>query len=223
MKEMILGLALLGFVSSALAVDRAELDGRIRTLTHQFEALQQQPDERVPADVLRRAKGIILLNRTKAGFMFAVQSGGGVAMVKEKSGDWSPAAFIRSNGGSFGFQGGGEQDFCVMLLMNASATRRLTDSTIHFANEARGTAGNNSAGAEKNFDSSHQSVLVYAERSGFYGGVAFKGGTLSADRNANELYYDKFVTLKDILFDHKVEPTDASIGLADKIKAYSKK
>ncbi len=223
MKTIILSLLLLGFVTSTFAADRAELNNRIQTLTDKFAAMQQLPDRRVPADVLRRAKGIILLNRTKAGFMFAVQSGGGVAMVKDRSGDWSPVAFIRSQGGSFGFQAGGEQDFCVILLMNSNAVRQLSSSSINFANEARATAGNNSAGAEKNINSPDQSVLVYAERSGFYGGVAFKGGTLSDDRNANEVYYDRFITLPDILFDHKVEPTQAARALAHKISEFSRK
>ena len=168
----------------------------------------------MPADVLRRAKGIILLNRIKAGFMFAAGTGGGVAMVKEKSGDWSPAVFIRSNEGSFGLQAGGEQDFCVMLLMTAGTTHRLMDSTIQFGNEAHATTGNDSGGAEKKINSDDQSVLVYAARSGFYGGVEFKGGKLSADRNANEIYYDRFVTLHDILFDHKVESTETARELA---------
>lgn len=221
MKTILLGLLVWGAVSPALAVNRTELNNRIQTLTARFEAMQQRPDTRAPADVLRRAKGIILLNRTKAGFMFAIQSGGGIAMVKDKSGEWSPVAFIRSTGGSFGFQAGGEQGFYVILLMNSNAIHQLTDSKIRFANEARGTAGTNSAGAEKGINSSDQSVLVYAKRSGFYGGVAFKGGTLSADRNANEVYYDKFVTLSDILFDHKVEPTKAARELVQKISQYS--
>lgn len=222
MKTVLLGLLVLGLVSPALATNRTELNNRIRALTAKFEAMQQQPNERVPANVLRRAKGIILLNRTRAGFMFAFQSGGGIAMVKDKSGDWSPVAFIRSTGGSFGFQAGGEQDFCVMVLMNAHAIRQLTDSTIRFANEARGTAGNNSSGAEEGLNSSNQSVLVYAERSGFYGGVAIKGGTLSPDQNANEVYYDRFVTLNDILFDHKVEPTKTARELTQQIERYSR-
>lgn len=221
MKLTILSLVLLGFVTSALGVDRAELNGRIQALTAKFEALQQLPNKRVPADVLRRAKGIILLNRTKFGFVFAAHSGGGIAMVKDRSGDWSPAAFIRSTGASIGFQGGGEQDFFVMLLMNSNAIHQLTDATINFANEARGTAGNNSAGTEKKLNSPDQSVLVYAERSGFYGGVAVKGGRLSADRTANDVYYDRFVTLRDILFDHKVKPTQPAKELAQKISQYS--
>ena len=111
----------------------------------------------------------------------------------------------------------------MVLLMNSNAVHRLADGTINFANGARATAGNSSAGAEKNINSSDQSVLVYAERSGFYSGVAFKDGTLSADRNAKEVYYDKFVTLRDILFDHKVEPTEPAEQLAQKISKYSQK
>ena len=73
MKTIIFGLLLLGLAGPALAVDRVELDDRVRMLTGKFEALQAQPDKRMPADVLRKAQGIILLDTTKAGFMFAFQ------------------------------------------------------------------------------------------------------------------------------------------------------
>ena len=44
-----------------------------------------------PAETLRKAQGIILLDRTKAGFLFAYQGGGGVAMVKDaKQGQMEP-------------------------------------------------------------------------------------------------------------------------------------
>src|SRR5437879_12618216 len=95
MKTIMLGLIMLGFAASALAIDKAELDNRIRTLTDKLEALQQKPDKRIPADNLRKARGIILLDRTKAGFIFAFQGGGGVALVKDPTTDkWGPAAFL---------------------------------------------------------------------------------------------------------------------------------
>jgi lipid-binding SYLF domain-containing protein len=52
----------------------------------EFQAMQARPDKRVPAEVLGKARAIILLDRTKAGFVFAYQGGGGVAMVKDKKG-----------------------------------------------------------------------------------------------------------------------------------------
>src|SRR5262245_39457426 len=91
MKTLTLGLLLLGSASATLAIDKAGLDYRIRMLTAKFEAMQAKPDKAIPAENLQRAQGIILLDRTKAGFLFAYQGGAGVALVKEpRSEKWSP-------------------------------------------------------------------------------------------------------------------------------------
>ena len=220
---MLLGLLLFGWVSPVWAVDRAELDDRVRMLTGKFEALQAQPDKRVPADVLRKAQGIILLDTTKAGFMFAFQGGNGVAMVKDKWGNWSPVAFVNRNEGSFGFQAGGEQNFYVILLMTTNATRVLLKPAIDFGAEAQGTAGDTSSGAEGKVVSPFQSVLVYDEHNGFYGGVAFKNGALAPNENDNQVYYGQYVSMRDILFDKKLEATPAAAHLAEKIKTWARK
>jgi len=223
MKVLMLSLLLLGFVSPVLAVDRAELDDRIRMLTGKFEALQAQPDKRIPVDVLRKAQGIILLDTTKAGFMFAFQGGDGVAMVKDKWGNWSPVAFLNRNEGSFGFQAGGEQNFYVILLMTTNATRVLLKPAIDFGAEAQGTAGDNSSRTEGKIVAPFQSVLVYDEHNGFYGGVAFKNGALVPNDNDNQVYYGQYVSMREILFDKKLEATPAAVHLAEKIKTSSKK
>src|SRR2546422_3863938 len=110
MKTITLGLLLVGFAASAIGVEKTELDNRIRTLTAKFEALQLKPDKSVRAENLRKARGIILLDRTKAGFLFAYQGGGGVALVKDPQTEkWSGAAFLAANEASLGFQVGGQQ------------------------------------------------------------------------------------------------------------------
>jgi SH3 domain-containing YSC84-like protein 1 len=223
MKTMLLSLVLMGLVSPVLAVDRAELDDRIRELTAKFEALQAQPDKRVPANVLRKAQGIILLDTTKAGFMFAFQGGDGIAMVRDKWGNWSPVAFLNRNEASFGFQAGGEQNFYVILLMTTNATRVLLKSAIDFGAEAQGTAGNNSSRAEGKIVSPYQSVLVYDDHNGFYGGMSFKNGTLAPNANDNRVYYGQYESMSDILFDGKVERTETATALAEKIRTYSQK
>jgi SH3 domain-containing YSC84-like protein 1 len=223
MKVIILGLLLLGMVRPVLAVDRAELDDRVRMLTGKFEALQSQGDKRVPAEVLDKAKGIILLDTTKAGFMFAFQGGDGVAMVKDKWGNWSPVAFLNKNEGSFGFQAGGQRNFYVILLMNTNATHGLLKSAVEFGGEAQGTAGNNSSKAEGQFVSPLQSVLVYDDHDGFYAGAALKTGRLAPADDDNKVYYGQSVTMSDILFDKKLGPTQVSYDLAKKIKTWSNK
>ena len=224
MKTLTLGLLLLGLATSALALDKADLDHRIRKLTAKFESMQSNPEKRVPADVLRQAKGVILLDRTKAGFIFAYQGGSGVALVKEpKTEGWSPAAFVSANEASLGFQIGGEKAFYVILLMHTNAVRMLTEAMIDFAGEARGTAGDSSAGAEGKISDIEHPVLVYDDRAGLYGGAALKGGAISADDEANRIYYDQYVTLRDILFDKKVKATDSAAELAKRLTEHSTK
>ena len=224
MKTTLFCLVLVSCALSASAVDKADLDNRIRTLTDKFDALQRQPDKAVPADTLRKAQGIILLDRTKAGFIFAYQGGGGVAMVRDtKTGKWSPTAFMKANEASLGFQIGGEQNFFVILLMNTNATRLLLESNFDFGGEARGTAGDNSTGVEGMVTSTEAAVLVYDDRKGLFGGAAIKGGAVESDEKANSIYYEESASAKDILFHKKVKPTESATELAAKITEYSKK
>jgi lipid-binding SYLF domain-containing protein len=66
-------------------------------------------------------------------------------------------------------------------------------------------------------------VLVYDDRKGLYAGAFVKGGAILADDKANQIYYGRFLTMKNILFDKKVKPTETATDLAQKIKGYSEK
>jgi len=123
MKSLITGLVFLGLTLPALSIERSELDYRIGKLMLRFQEMQLKPDKRVPAEKLQNAQGIILLDRTKAGLIFAFQGGSGVAMVRDpKSGHWSPPAFFKASEASFGVQIGGQHSFVVILLMNTNTT-----------------------------------------------------------------------------------------------------
>jgi lipid-binding SYLF domain-containing protein len=223
MKTIMLGLTLLGFAGTALGLDQIELDNRIRILTGRFEALQQRSDKSIPAENLRRAKGIVLMERTKAGFLFAYQGGSGVAMVKdEKSDKWSAPAFLNANEASLGFQIGGQQSFVVILFMTTNSTRLLVESNLQFGGEARGTAGESSSGVEGKVAPQEPSVLIYDDRRGLYGGAAIKGDAIAPDNTANRIYYGKELAMSEILFEKKVKPTEAAAALADKIATRSK-
>jgi lipid-binding SYLF domain-containing protein len=222
MKTKMLGLMLLSIASSALGVERVELDNRIRMLTAKFEALQQAPGKSIPAETLQKARGIVLLDRTKAGVLFAYQGGSGVAMVKDaKSAHWSPAAFLTANEASIGFQIGGQQSFIVMLFMETNFPNWLMEHNVRFGGEARGTAGDSTAGVEGEAAPKECPVLIFDSREGLYGGVSVKGGSIAPDPDANSVYYGKPLTMSDILFGDKVKPTETTVGLVDKIVASS--
>ena len=213
----------LALTNSVKAVDRADLDFRIRKLGLKLDALQAKPDKRVPAESLQKAQGIILLDRTKAGFLFAYQGGSGVVLVKDaKTQRWTAPAFVSASEASLGFQIGGEQSFVVILVMNTNALQSLARGNFNFAGEATGTAGNNSSGVESGISSNEPLTLVYTDREGLYGGATIKGDALSPDTSADVAYYGQYLSMNEILFDHKVTPTPAAEDLSRKIDQYSK-
>jgi lipid-binding SYLF domain-containing protein len=219
-----LTVTLFGLALPAVAdAGRAELDQRLRTLTTKFVTMQDHAEKRIPREKLQKAHGILLLDRTKAGFVFAYQGGHGVAMVKDaKTGKWSAPSFVKADEASLGVQIGVQQSFIVALFMDAEAAKRLAESQTTLGGEARGTAGNESTGTEATTDSESLSVLVYSDREGLYGGAAVKGGNVEPDSNANVRYYGQAVTAREILFENKVKPTEAALELAGKVQAQTK-
>lgn len=223
MRKLLVTLAVLGLAWSAAALDKAGLDQKAQKLLARFEAMQAKPDRRVPPDILNRARAVILLDRTKAGFVFAYQGGAGLAMAKDKRGKWSPIAFMKADEASLGFQIGGQQTFLVILLMNDESARTLiADAAFEWGGEARGTAGDVSSGVEGKMDDIQRAVMVYDERHGLFGGAAIKGGAISPDHEANLVYYSAAATMQDILFDKKFKPTEPAVALAKAFERNSK-
>jgi lipid-binding SYLF domain-containing protein len=220
MNQHILSLLVLGLATTALADTKAELDNRVRKLMAQFDSLQGNAEARIPAEKLKKATGVIIMDRTKGGFIFGYEQGFGVAMVKSK-GDWSPFSFMNSHEGSFGAQIGGKSTFCVILLMNDAARDRLVNPKVDFGGEAGGTGGSSSGGVGDSF-SDEPPVLVFGESKGLYGGATLKGGSVSADDKANEKYYGQFFSIKDILFEKKVKPSETAAEFAKKLEAATK-
>jgi lipid-binding SYLF domain-containing protein len=223
MKMLIASLMLLGAACSALGANRGDLDYRLRKLTWKLEDMQAKVDKRVPAELFRQAQGIILLDRTKAGFVFAYEGGSGVAMVRDtQSHQWSAPVFLKANEASLGFQIGGQQSFIVILLMNTNASQLLMQPNFRFGGEASGTAGNVSGGVEGSIAAAEPLVVVYTDREGLFGGAALKGGALAPDTEADIAYYDRYVSAQEILFEHKAQPTATANSLTDKIEQFSR-
>ena len=217
-----LSLLVLGALLPARAEGIKDYEDRITALTTKFEMMQVQPDKAIPSDILHRAEGVILLDRTRAGLLFAYQGGSGVALAREPhTRAWSPVAFLKANEASLGFQIGAEKNFYVVLLMNTNAARFLTDPTFEFGGDATGTAGGNTAGVSSTISPVERPILVYSLKEGLFGGAALKAGAVTPDEQANRNYYGQFVTMRDILYDHKVQATPSGTYLASKINAYA--
>lgn len=221
MKVILLGILIMGLTGSAFAVDRTQLDDRIRSLTAEFTAMQENMKTAVPVSELARAQGIILLDRRGGAFMFGFHTGNGVALARDEKGHWSPAGFVSSTGASLGAQIGGTRDFFVVLLMSPAVTQALKESSMDFGAQAYATGGSQYAGAQATVNSGPD-VLVYSQRHGLYAGASIKGGSISEDTDANHIYYGGPVSMNDILFENQVTPTSASADLIAKIEQFSR-
>jgi lipid-binding SYLF domain-containing protein len=216
-------LLLFVFVAPAFAIDKADLDARVAKLAAKFEALQQKPGKAVPAEMLRKAKGIVFLDRTKAGFIFGFQGGSGVAFVRDpETAEWSAPGWVGAGEASFGVQIGGQQTFVVILLMTTNATATLTDSSMEFGGEAGGTASRKSGGIGGTVTSPEEAMLVFSDSKGLYGGATLKGGLIAPDSKANHIYYGRSVTMREILFENKVKATETAAKLSARVTEFSK-
>ncbi len=211
-------LLFLGMAGSGLAAERDNLDQRFRNLADRFEAMQAKPNKRISPEVLRKAQGIILLDGTRAGFLFAYQHAGGVAMVKDsRTGEWGAASFVGANEASQGLLVGGERSLTVIVITNADAAFALVGPVIKFGAEASSTAGNAAGRSEGVISAVEQPAMVYSDSRGLYAGGAIKGGAIWPDADANLALYGQPLSAKEILFDGKVKPTAAGKELAQRI------
>ncbi len=183
---------------------RAALDRRIFALASKFEILQGQPSKCVPAEVLRKAQGIVFLEWAKADFLYSTQGGNGIAITRDAtSGHWSPAAFVRA---SLGSQAADEHNFIVLALMAQDATSILAGS---------------SSGENSDASAVEASVWIYNSRHGFSGAALVKSGMIVSDDEANNAYYDTPAKMECILAEGKVPQSPSVAYLAGKLASFA--
>ena len=223
MRKLMFGVFMLGLASQALAIEKTDLDYRIRLLTTKFQEMQAKPETAIPPEILQKAKGIVLMDRTKAGFLFAFQGGGGVALAREEdTGAWSAPAFVGASEVSLGFQAGGEQGFYVFVMLNTNALRMLTVPNYEYGSEARGTAGDASGGPETKTGTIVRDLLIFSDRRGLFGGADVSAGAIQPDTKANFIYYGRPLSTADILFGNSVEATEPANSLIHALDDQSK-
>jgi SH3 domain-containing YSC84-like protein 1 len=197
-----------------------KLDLRIRRASERFVEMQADPKKRIPADVIAKAHGIIILHKVKAGLGIGGEAGNGVAMVRNKTtGAWSAPAFIASAEGSYGLQIGAQESVIIYLLMNETALKPLLGGSLDVGVDVAATAGPNDTGGKIDTTTIQAPILVYSSAEGLFAGAAFKGGGILPAQKNNELYYNR--NMNDILFDPAVRPTATGQHLIDVLRTYA--
>ena len=216
MKKFILSLfclTALAVLSSAATNKRDVLVKHLDSCEAILQDLQASTKTAIPADILRRAKGIVIVNQFQAGLFLGIKDGYAVAMVRRPNGKWSVPAFLRAGELSFGLQAGGKVTNTVIVLMDDTAPRLLFKSRFNFGAEARAAAGIRVAEREAVTTepfSREANVLVYALSEGYFLGAAIKTGHMSPDESANQLFYNSNNRMPELLYSDWVQaPAEA--------------
>lgn len=213
---------LVGFPVSAAraaAPDRADLVKKIESCEAIIREFQATPATAIPPEVLKAARAIIIVNQFKAGFVFGIQGGYGVIMVK-RGNTWSVPALIRASEASLGLQIGGKSVETVYIITDDQTPRQLLNGRFDIGADAKAVAGPRAAEADAWKDGSllKVPVLVYSKKSGLYAGATIKAGFVSRDDDANRLLYNTTYALPELLYGDFVKPVKEVSYLMDFVR-----
>jgi lipid-binding SYLF domain-containing protein len=132
-------------------------------------------------------------------------------MCRNKSGvGWGAPAAMRVEGGSFGFQIGGQSTDVVMLVMNDGGMQHLLKSKFTLGGDASVAAGPVGREATAKTDATMGAeILSWSRARGVFAGVSLQGATLRNDDEGNHELYGKDVHSKEILTSDMAPPAEA--------------
>jgi len=187
----LLSLSSLSFAKSPTS-EKAE-DDRLQNSGKVMQEILNVPDD-IPRDLLDKARCVVVMPSVlKAAFVVGGSYGRGTMVCrtgKDFTGPWGAPAMYALEGGSFGFQIGGEATDFVFLLMNDRAASSLLHSKVKLGADASIAAGPKGRSAEADSDAYMRAeVLSYSRARGVFAGVSLEGSTLRPDDAGNRKLY----------------------------------
>jgi lipid-binding SYLF domain-containing protein len=197
---------------------------RVEKSADVFNEIMAMPDKGIPQDLIAKAHCIVIVPDLKKGaFIVGAKYGKGVASCRMADGKWSAPANFRIEGGSVGFQIGGEVTDVVMLVMNQRGMDKLLSDKFTLGGEGEVAAGPVGRAASAQTDAKMSAeILSWSRNHGLFAGVSLSGATLRPDLKDNEQLYGKPIANRDLLKGSTPPPAAASKLLAQ-LNKYSMK
>jgi lipid-binding SYLF domain-containing protein len=207
---ILLGVALLSLPADAQQKenDRVQNAGTVMT------EILNVPDN-IPQDLLDKAECVIVLpSVVKFAIVFGGSYGRGVMTCrggKDFNGPWAAPTMMALEGGSFGFQLGGQATDFVLLVMNSRGADSVLSSKVKLGVGIAAAAGPKGRDASAATDVALRAeILSYSRSRGLFAGAFLDGSTLRPDNNANQKLYNQKLAAKDIALEGKVAPPSSA-------------
>ena len=168
---------------------------RVQAAADVLNEIQGTPDRGIPQQILGSAECVAVVpSMLKGGFIVGANYGRGLASCRTPKG-WSAPAFFTVEGGSVGFQIGGQAVDLVMLIMNQKGMTSLLSSKFELGADASVAAGPVGRLAEGNTDwKMRAEVLTYSRARGVFAGVTLNGAVIKQDKDSTREFYGHMVT-----------------------------
>jgi lipid-binding SYLF domain-containing protein len=220
----VLGLLLIS-VFALFGADQKEVIERLQNANAVLEEVMSIPEKGIPRDLLADAHCVVIVPGLKKGaFIVGAQYGKGFATCRTgTTRAWSAPAAIRVEGGSVGFQIGGEETDVIMLIMDeAGAKQLLTETKFTLGGEGSVAAGPVGRTAQAKTDAGMRAkVLSYNRARGVFAGISLAGATLRPDMEDNEALYGKRLKTSEVI-QGNVQPPPAAQKLIAALSNYSR-
>jgi len=191
------------FSSSAFAADPEKDENRLENSGTVLKEILDVPDD-IPQDLLDKADCVVVFPSVlKPAFIVGGSYGRGAMSCRKGQdfkGYWGAPTMMALEGGSFGFQIGGEATDFVLLVMNERGASGILTSKVKLGADASVAAGPVGRTASAETDATLRAdVLSYSRARGAFVGVALEGSTIRPDNGANKQIYGHEVHAREIV------------------------
>ncbi len=208
-----LGAGLIALMALPAAADQQENVDRLNTAAEVFNDIMATPDKTIPRDLLSRAQCIVIVPGVKKGaFVVGAEYGKGYFTCRgHNDKGWTAPGAVTVEGGSFGFQIGGQESDVVMLVMNDDGERKLLTSQFKLGADASIAAGPVGRDAQASTDLYMRAeILSWSRSRGVFAGISLAGATVRQDLKDNDAIYGRKLSNKDVIEGNTPVPTIAS-------------
>src|SRR5580692_6710779 len=205
-RNLALGVCILFVASSAFAANKEQ--ERLENSGTVLQEVMDVPDN-IPQNLLEKAECIIVFPSVlKAAFVFGGSYGRGAMVCRTGehfNGPWGAPAMYALEGGSVGFQLGGQATDLVLLVMNERGAASILDSKVNLGADASAAAGPKGRDASADTDAYLRAeILSYSRSRGLFAGISLEGSTLRPDNDASAEVYGRKITAREIVMGHKI-------------------
>jgi|SRR5579859_2164836 len=220
MKKYLVAAACLTLISGAVYARKLNKEQkRLEECGVVMQEVLNVPDN-IPQELLDKAECVIVIPSVKKlAFGVGADYGRGAMICRTGEhfrGRWGAPAMYALEGGSIGFQIGGEATDLVLLVMNGRGMDSILSSKVKLGADASVAGGPKGRDASADTDAwMRAEILSYSRSRGVFAGVSLEGSTIRPDNDASEQVYGRAIKAADIVRSDRMAAPETGRRLVD--------